>query len=85
MVFLQTSSAIAEIDDRPHGASTNYKITKPPFSNFQNFLRQTDRQTKSPSPIKTTIRHLKIGNFENKIGSLENLKLEIGNWIIDLT
>ena len=67
--FLEkTSSAIAEIDDGPHGTSTHYVITKPRFFNFQNFLktdRPTDRQTDRPtdqqtlSPIKTTTRRLK--------------------------
>ena len=47
----KTSSAIAEIDDRPHGASTHYIIRKPWFFNFQNFLKR-DRQTKTP--IKTS-------------------------------
>ena len=27
----------------------------------------------------------KFGNSEKKIGNLENLKLEINNWVIDLT
>ena len=64
LIFDQTSSAIAEIDDGPHGTSTHYIITKPQFFDFQNFFktnkptdRQTDRQTKSP--IKTATRRLK--------------------------
>ena len=36
----QTSSAIADIDDGPHGASTHYIITKP----HKTFLK-TDRPT----------------------------------------
>ena len=45
--ILKTSSAIAEIDDGPHGTSTHYIITKPQFFNFQkNFEdRPTDRQS----------------------------------------
>ena len=47
-IVIKTSSAIAEIYDGPHGTSTHYMITKPRFSNFQNFLntyRSTDRET----------------------------------------
>ena len=46
-----TISAIAEIDDGPHGTSIHYIITKPRFFNFQNFFedRPTDRQTDRPT------------------------------------
>ena len=60
-IFNETSSAIAEIDDGPHGTSTLYIFTKRRFFNFQNFLktdRPTDQQTLSP--IKTTTRRLKM-------------------------
>ena len=51
-----TISAIAEIDDGPHGTSIHYIITKPRFFNFQNFFE--DRPKKSS--IKTTTRRLEI-------------------------